>query len=101
MFRLVNTRLLRLISLPVFLFGVRASAQFEVSPDHFDSPAQKQMAKKPGQAKARTSASAAPATPAAATAPATAHKQIARKSTRSAPATRGLTAQTASALAPR
>jgi len=101
MLRLVNTRLLGLFSLPIFLLGVQASAQFEVSPDHFDSPAQKRAAKKPAQAKARTTASVAPATPTTATAPAAGHKRMAHKSTRSAPATGGSSAQTASALAPR
>ena len=96
MFRLVHTRILRMFALPVFLLGVRASAQFEVSPDHFDPSPQKQRAKKPAQTRARASASAA-ATRAAATLPAPAHKRIARKNTRSASALPVQSAQTATA----
>jgi hypothetical protein len=37
MLRLQGLKVLRLIALSGLLFGVRAFAQFEVAPDHFDS----------------------------------------------------------------
>jgi hypothetical protein len=41
MFQLSALKGLRLIALVGLLFGVRAQAQFEVAPDHFDSSAHK------------------------------------------------------------
>ena len=41
MFKFINFKLLRFFALSVFL-GAQAFAQFEVSPDHFNSSAQQQ-----------------------------------------------------------
>jgi hypothetical protein len=59
MFRLTNFRLLGFLSLSVLLLGVQAPAQFEVSPDHFDTPAAKQAAHRRAAAKTQPSTSVA------------------------------------------
>lgn len=60
MFRFVNFRFVRCFALPACLLGAQAFAQFEVSPDHFDSPAQQQA--KHRRAKAKTHSYTARAT---------------------------------------
>lgn len=62
MLKRINFRFVRFFALSVFLLGVQAFAQFEVSPDHFDSPAAKQAHRR---AAAKSQAKAAPATNAA------------------------------------
>jgi hypothetical protein len=99
MFRLIDSRLLRFLSLAVFLLGVQAFAQFEVSPDHVDSTPQKQAAKKRANAKSHTSAVASPNQAASVPAPAK-HKRAAHK--RGCGASPSHTAaQTRAALSPR
>ncbi len=69
----INFRFVRFFAMSVLLLGVQAFAQFEVSPDHFDSPAAKQAHRR---AATKTQAKAAPAQ----TAAATQKKTTARKS---------------------
>ena len=99
MFRLIDSRLLRFLAIAVFLLGVQAFAQFEVSPDHVDSTPQKQAAKKRVNAKSHADATASPSQ--AASAPASAqHKRAARKRGHGASPTH-TAAQTRAALSPR
>ena len=51
MFRSLALKGLRLIALSSLFFCVQAFAQFEVSPDHFESPTPQHTAKKKMQAK--------------------------------------------------
>ena len=99
MFRLIDSRLLRFLAIAVFLLGVQAFAQFEVSPDHVDSNPQKQAAKKSANAKSHTGAAASPNQTASAPAAAR-HKRAAHKRGHSASPTH-TTAQTRAALSPR
>jgi len=55
MFRLLALSL-RLITLSSLLFCVRAFAQFEVAPDHFDSPTRQNTVKKKAKAQPATTA---------------------------------------------
>jgi len=73
MLRLIDSRLLRLLSLFILLFGVRSYAQFEVSPDHVDSARPNPAAKKRALTKTGTSKTAP--TPAAAASPATTQRK--------------------------
>jgi hypothetical protein len=99
MFRLIDSRLLRFLAIAVFLLGVQAFAQFEVSPDHVDSNPQKEAVKKRANAKSHTNATASPGQ--AASAPASAkHKRAAHKRGHSASPTH-TAAQTRAALSPR
>jgi hypothetical protein len=59
----INFRYARFFALSVVLLGVQAFAQFEVSPDHFDTPATKQAHRRTA---AKSHAKAAPATTAVA-----------------------------------
>jgi hypothetical protein len=100
MFRLIDSRLLRFLSIAVFLLGVQAFAQFEVSPDHVgDSTPQKQAAKKSANAKSHTGAAASPNQTVSALAAAK-HKRAAHKRGHSASPTH-TTGQTRAALSPR
>jgi hypothetical protein len=79
MFRFTNFRLLQFFALSACLLGGQAFAQFEVSPDHFDSPAQQQA--KHRRAKAKTQSQTAPATAATSTkSAAVPHKKTVHKS---------------------
>jgi hypothetical protein len=99
MFRLIDSRFLRLLAIAVFFLGVQAFAQFEVSPDHVDSTPQKQAAKKRANAKSHTGAAASPNQ--AASAPASAqHKRAAHKRGHGASSSH-TAAQTRAALSPR
>jgi hypothetical protein len=99
MFRLIDSRFLRFLAIAVFLMGVQAFAQFEVSPDHVDSNPQKQAAKKSANAKSHTGAAASPNQTASALVAAK-HKRAAHKRGHSASPTH-TTAQTRAALSPR
>jgi hypothetical protein len=67
----INFRFARFFAMSTLLLGVQALAQFEVSPDHFDSPAAKQAHHR---AAAKTQAKAAPAAAATTQKKATARK---------------------------
>jgi len=96
MFRLIDSRLLRFLAIAVFLLGVQAFAQFEVSPDHVDSTPQKQAVKKRANTKSQANAAASPNQ--AASVPASAkHKRAAHKRGHGASPTH-TTAQTRAAL---
>ncbi len=92
MFRFINFRLLRFFALSVFLLGAQAFAQFEVSPDHFDSPAQQQA--KHRRAKAKTQSHAAPAAASTRSA-AVPHKKTLHKNKAIASASQPVSRQTA------
>jgi hypothetical protein len=96
MFRLINLRLLRFFALSVFLLGAQAFAQFEVSPDHFDSPAQQQA--KHRRAKANTQSHAGPATAGnSAKSAAVQHKKTLHKNKATASASQPVTRETTTA----
>ena len=75
MFRRINFRLAHVLALSVFSLGAQAFAQFEVSPDHFDSSSATQAHRRA----AKTQAKSAPAT----TSVAARRKTSARKNKRS------------------
>lgn len=95
MFRFTNFRLLQFFALSACLLGGQAFAQFEVSPDHFDSPAQQQA--KHRRAKAKTqSRTTAPATAStSAKSAAGLHKKTLHKSKAIASAAQPVTRETA------
>ncbi|HKD81934.1 MAG TPA: hypothetical protein VKH81_19730 [Candidatus Angelobacter sp.] len=95
MFQLTHFRSPSLLALSLFL-GLQAMAQFEVSPDHFDSPPAKQTAHR--RAATETRAKTPPATKTAAAA--AEHKSSGRKN-ESAATSRAARHQTTAGLGPR
>jgi len=84
MFKLEKSKLFPFVLSLVFLMATQASAQFEVSPDHVESPAKKQAAHRPAVQTRKSAASPASKTPPA-TAP-RAQKRAPRKQTGTASA---------------
>lgn len=96
MFKLINFRSPNLLALSLLLSSLPAMAQFEVSPDHFDSPTAKPVAHR--RAAAKVKAKTAPAT---GTTVAAAQQKSSMRKNQSAAASRTARQETTAAMGPR